>query len=247
MSDARKLRPVTAPPDPQRAALSAAIAEREAKREALRLAQQTESRGRELLRAAGAKLAAFGDLDAVIVQHRATRIKDAAKGGPAANLDLPADLVHCRAARDEAREHFAANKAAVEGLKGDLAIAEKAFDRAKRNVSECASSVIAAHAAEQAAVLRAAWSNVWHLTDVLNALRGAWLPTRAELPPDAVRLLQLIAGIDFRQWAGGKNNALVRAGERWKGWHAALCRNPDAPMPESADDGVSSAAIHRVA
>ena len=108
-------------PSPSRDALRRAIADRDAAKEALAHATAAERAGIDLLAAAEKELKACGDLDGVIVQHRAKRIKDAAKGGPVADLKLPAELVERRAARDEAREHVVANKVAhaslVESLK----------------------------------------------------------------------------------------------------------------------------------
>jgi hypothetical protein len=248
MSD-KKLRPITDLPDPLRSALSVAISELKAKREALGLAQQAESRGAALLAAAEENLAAFGDVDAAIIQHRAGKFKHAAAaaGGPAPDMHLPEDLAARRHARNEALDVLTAAQSAHESLRADVAAAEKALERAERNVSECASAILAAHAAEQAIALKEAWATVWHQVDQLNALRGAWLPARAELPPDVVRLLQLIAGIDYRQWAGGKNSALARAGERWKAWHSKLCKDARAEISELSDDGASVRAVHRVA
>ncbi len=231
------------PSDPSRDALRGAIADRAAAKDAWAHATAAERAGIELLAAAEKELEAFGDLDDVIVQHRAKRIKDAAKGGPAADLKLPAELVERRVARTEALEHVVANKVAHASLVRELEAAQKALQRAEHRVSEAAGAILREEAIEQAAALRAAWADVWRLADALNALRSVPL----SLPPDAVHFLELVAAFDHRQFPGNFNSALKRAGERWRLWHKSLCDDPDAPKPELSDDDASSAVVGRVA
>jgi len=142
----------------------------------------------------------------------------------------------------EAASAVAAAKAASASLVAELETAQKVLQQAEHRVSEAAATIIHEDAIKQAAALRQAWNVVWQLTDVLNALRG--VPTSLPLPPDAVHLLHLIAGFDHRQFPGGRNVALGRAGERWRVWHQRLCEDPNAPRP---DDGASSAVVERVA
>jgi hypothetical protein len=230
--------------DDARARLRLAIAEREAKQGAVGHVEKAVARGRELLRTLESALAKFGDLDAVILQHRAKRVTDAAQAGPMTpDLKLPVDLVEARKARDEAAEQVTAAKFALKRLSDDLARAQRALQLAERSVNEAAQTILVQEAILQAAALKAAWSNVWHLYDTLIALPGS----SQQLPADAVRILRLMPGIDHRQFVGGRNPALARAKEGWKAWVEALSKNADAPMPELVDDGASSAAVERVA
>jgi len=243
MNRIRKSSPVAPVQPGQRAALQVAIAARVVAEERLRLARQAESRGSELLDAAEAKLAAFGDIDTAIIQHRAAKFKTAAAGGPAPDTRLPDDLETRRRGRDEARDVLAAAKAAHDSLVADVAQAQKAFQRAERLVDEAAQAILAQQAVLLAANLKATWAGVWHLFDTLSALPGS----SEQLPAEAVRILRMLPGIDHRQWAGGKNAALARAKERWKAWFAALLTDANAPVPDLVDDGASSAPVHRVA
>ena len=243
MNSIRKFSPVAPVPPGQRVALQAAIAARLAAEGRLRLAQQAESRGFELLDAVEAKLAAFGDIDTAIIQHRAAKFKNAAAGGPAPDMCLPDDLATRQTRRDEARDALNAAKAAHESLVADVAQAQKALQRAERLVDEAAQAILAQEAALLAANLKASWASVWHLFDTLSALPGS----SEQLPAEAVRILRMLPGIDHRQWAGGKNPALARARERWKTWFAALLTDANAPVPDLVDDGVSSAPVNRVA
>jgi L-lactate utilization protein LutC len=232
--------------DPARGRLRQAIAEREAKEEELRRVEMAEARGRELLRTLQNALAKFGDLDAVILNHRAKRVTDAAQAGSTPpDLKLPADLAEARKARDEATEQVAAAQCALKNLGTKMIEARNVLQRAERLVGEAAQVVLVEEATFQAVALIAAWSNVWHLYDTLVALPG---PSQ-QLPADAVRILRLIPGIDHRQFPGpgGRNPALARAKGGWKTWFDALLQDADAPMPELVDDGASSAPVVRVA
>jgi hypothetical protein len=110
-----------------------------------------------------------------------------------------------------------------------------------------ASAVLADEATKQAEALRQAWSAVWHGLDTLGALRGAWLPVRPEIRPDAIRLIQMLGALDHRQFPAGRNAPLARAGQRWKDWHAALSKDASAEAPDFRDDGASVANVYRVA
>jgi hypothetical protein len=134
--------------------------------------------GRETLSRAEAKLATFGDVDDAIVAYRSERIKAVAKGGPAADLTLPDDLLNRRAARDQALQEVAANKVAHNSLVADVSAAQKDFRRAEECVNEAANSILFEKARSQAAVLKAAWSNVWHLFDALGSFKPAGVSER---------------------------------------------------------------------
>ena len=109
----------------RRAELRNRIQDRDAAQERVHHAQASEKRGRELLDAAEDKLASFGDVDAAVLNHRADKIKRAAAGGPPPDMNLPDVLIKRRAARDEARERFAATKVAHESLVADHGPAQK--------------------------------------------------------------------------------------------------------------------------
>ncbi len=226
-------------PSPSRDALRRAIADRDAAKEALAHATAAERAGIDLLAAAEKELKACGDLDGVIVQHRAKRIKDAAQGGPVADLKLPAELVERRAARDEAREHVVANEVAHASLVRELEAAQKALQRAEHRVSEAVALILQAEANRLAGALQTAWNAVWMLHDVL-----AVLPV--PLPRDAVDVVQQIGRFDYRQFSGGRNQALARAGEDWRTWQKLLCEDADA-HPLKFNDSASSTVVERVA
>jgi hypothetical protein len=243
-----QIKPVTPAPPERRAALRAAIAERAVAEEQLRRAQQAEKRGHDLLDAAEAKVAVLGDVDDLILGHRADKIKQAAAGGPAPNMSLPDDLVERKAASDEAQAVLAAAKAAHQSLVADVAQAEAANRKAELKVSGCAVEILVAKGMLKAGALKLAWGKVWEL----NALAGCWwpgagAPRRTELPAAAIRPLQVTAQYDHRQFAGNFNSGLKRSGERWRAWHAALCRDADAEMPEIVHDGASSTAVDSAA
>lgn len=227
--------------DPARETLRKALAGRDAAKEAVRVASEAATRGKELLQGAEAKLAAFGDVDAAIVEHRAASFKSAARGGTKPSLVLSDDLLKRERGRNDAASAVAAAKAAHTSLVAELEEAEKVIGRAEAVVAEGAATILQEEAIKQAAALNAAWSSVWQLTDVLNALRG--VPTALPLPADAIWLLNLIAGFDHRQFAGGRNTALGLAGERWRTWQEALCKSADAGRPDFDGDR----AIERVA
>jgi hypothetical protein len=244
MSNIRKVSPAPAAPSGQRAALRDAITERDAKRVAVSRVEKTEARGRELLRTLESALTKFGDLDAVILQHRAKRVTDAARAGQVPpDLKLPDDLVDASKARDEAVEQVTAAKYALRNLSTEVAQAHTALQRAENLVREAAQAILVEEATLLAAALKVAWSNTWHLYDTLNALPR----TNQQLPADAVRILRLIPGIDHRQFPGGRNPALARAREGWRTWFEALLKDGDAPKPDLADDGASGAPVGRVA
>jgi hypothetical protein len=235
MNNPTRMRLAPSPPN-HRAALRDSIRNRDAMQERVHHAQAAERRGRELLDAAEAELASFGDVDAAILNHRADKIKRAATGGPSPDMSLPDVLVKRRTARDEAREHVAATKVAHESLVSDLGHAQNALRQAEQHVSDAATAVLVEEGVAVAAALRAALENVWQSYDVLNALAGCWLayaqgshPIR--LPSDAVRTLQFITALDHRQHPGGTNVAFNRATQQWRNWHKMLCKDSDATMP----------------
>lgn len=218
----------------------------------MRRAQQAEKRGHDLLDAAEAKVAVLGDVDDLILGHRADKIKQAAAGGPAPNMSLPVDLVERKAASDEAQAVLAAAKAAHQSLVADVAQAEAATRKAELKVSECAAEVLVVKGVLEAAELKLAWQKLWNTFDELSALAGCWwpgagAPRRTPLPAAAVRVLQSTAQYDHRQFAGNFNSGRKRAGERWRAWHAALCHDADAEMPEIVDDGATPAAVDSAA
>jgi hypothetical protein len=238
-----------APDNPTRSTLRSAIVECNVAKERMQRAKQTVQRARELLKGSEEKLTAFGDVDALILKHRADKIKRAATGGPAPDMSLPDDLVARRTMRDEAREHVAAAKAAHESLVADLGQAESAVRKANLRVSECAIEILVAEGAIQAAALKSAWKNLWDTFDELSALAGCWWPGNesprpTRLPADAIQVLQATAQYDHRQHPGGSNAALKQAGERWRAWHERLCSDADAKF---VDDDASSGTVERVA
>jgi hypothetical protein len=244
MSSIWKISPAAPVPPGQRAALREAIAERQVKQEAVGRVERSITRGRELLAALEKELAKFADLDAVILRHRAKRVTDATRAGTdQPDLKLPVDLIEARRTRDEAAEQVAAAKFALKNLATDLAQARTALQQAERRVTEAARAILVEEATLQAAALIAAWSNVWHLYDVLAVLPGS----NQQLPAAAVQILKLLPGIDHRQFAGGRNPARARAKETWERSLGALRDNAEAPMPEFVDDRSSSAPVGRVA
>jgi hypothetical protein len=91
----------TDPASTMRAALATAISERDTAKEALRIASESAERANELLQAAKVKLAAFGDVDHEILQHRAASFKAAVQRTiPKATLELPEELICRERARD---------------------------------------------------------------------------------------------------------------------------------------------------
>jgi hypothetical protein len=175
----------------RRTELKAAIAARNAKLEVHREAEQAEQRGRELLRSTEADLAKFADVDGTILKHRAGKIKAAAKGGPTPDLKLPGALVQRKVARDEAREHVDAAKAAHDSLVTDLGAAKRQLKQAESQVTSAANAILVEEGIQRAAALSRAWDEVWRVYDELQALAGSWLPgpvtpvrvERCEWPP----------------------------------------------------------------
>ena len=227
----------------QRAALRKAIVEREAGREAVRTAGESADRAKQLLRAAEAKLIAFGDVDGAILKHRAASFKSAAQGGPTPSLALPAELLKRERARDEAASAVAAARAAHGSLVSELAEAQAALRKAETTVSELAGQVLIVETAEQGGALTAIWNDLWATIDALNALRS----TGVQLPREVVRTLQSFEGMDHRQFPGNRNEQLVRAIQYWKAYRNALCASADATQPNPLDGGVTPAATERAA
>jgi hypothetical protein len=235
-----KTPPLASVRHPVRTRLGRAIVARDSRKGQLDAAQAAEQRGRELLDAAEAKLAAFGDVDAEIVEFRAAKYRVAATGGaPPNSMALPAPLIAKERARDEARGAVAAAKAAHESLVTDLEQAEKVLRQAEAEVGALAAEILSAEGIEIAAALRVAWSSVWQKMDQLGALTSSWLPDAqglrpARLPPDVVALMQGVAAFDHRQFPGGRNPSLLKAGANWRRWFAALCTDPDAQLAADA-------------
>jgi hypothetical protein len=231
----------------ERDELRKAITEREVARETFRVSSETAAKAKELLKAAQAKLAAIGDVNEEILNCRAASFKRAAQGGPKPSLSLPDDLVRRSRARDDAAATVAATQAAYASLSGELATAEVALHKAEAKVSEKASAVLVAGAAEPGRNLNAIWNELWATIDALNALR---LALRVKLPADIVRTLQSFEAMDHRGFPGGRNAALATAAQHWKAYHAALCADAEAQAPTSHDgDGNASSAavVERVA
>jgi hypothetical protein len=228
----------------ERAALRKAIAEQDTTKDAVRVAHDSTNRSAEQVRSAEKKLAAFGDVDSAILEHRAASFKSAAQGGPKPTLALPDDLVRRERARDEAASAVAAAKAAHASLAGELAAAEKALHRAEFKVSEAANHVLVAGAIEPGGALTRIWSDLWATIDMLNGLRAS---LHVKLPPDIVRTLESFGAMDHRMFAGGRNDQLTRAGQHWRSYHTALCKCADATQPDLTNERVSSAVINRVA
>jgi hypothetical protein len=231
------IRPVASTPD-RRSALREAHRAREQVRAQCYRAQKTERAVREALLATTANLDELGDVDALIVEFRASKITDAAQGGSTPDLKLPAYLEQRRRARDTAREEVAAAKVAHDRAHAELTEAERALQRAELKVSTAAAEVLLAdRAIKLADELRTAWSDLWRLTDELSAYSSAWFtgidgPHAAQMPPGIVGLLQRIAGFDNRQFAGGTNRELARSRELWLAWYRSLLADADAAMPE---------------
>jgi hypothetical protein len=167
-------------------------------------------------------------------------------------MSLPADLVKRKAASDEARAVLAAAMAAHQSLAADLAQAEASMRKAELKVSDCAVEILVVKGVLKAGTLKLAWKRLWDAFDELEALAGCWwpgvdAPRRTQLPAAAVQVLQATAQHDHRQFPGNSNSGLRQARERWRAWHAALCRDADAELPEFVDDGSSSAAVDSAA
>jgi hypothetical protein len=226
----------------ERAALRQAIAARDAAKEAVRVAEASAQRGKQMLQAAQGKLDKFGDVNGAILRHRAASFKDAAKGGSKKpSLALPADLLNKERARDEAASEAAAAKAAHQSLVGEFAEAQSALRNAERNVSDLAGQVLIAETAEGGIALTAIWAELWETVDSLKALSSSGV----KLPQEVASTLVSFDGLDHRQFAGGDNAQLRRAISYWKAYRDALCASADATKP--IDDGLTPAAVERVA
>jgi hypothetical protein len=228
----------------ERAALRQAIAAREAAKERVGVASKSAERGKQLLREAQHKLEQFGDVGDAILKHRTASFKSAVQGGPKPSLALPDDLVRRERARDEAAASVSAAKAAHGSLVGDFAEAQSALRKAESRVSELAAEVLVAETAARGRGLAELWNELWATIDALNALG---LSLRVKLPSDVVRTLQSFEGMDHRQFPGNRNAQLASAVLHWRSYHAALCASADATGPNLSDDGVSPAAVERVA
>jgi hypothetical protein len=217
-----------------RFSLRSAIIERNAAKERLDLAQQAAERGHALLLDAENRLEKFADVDAEIVAFRAERFREAAtscRGAPPDSLALSPTLIAKERRRDEARGAVAAAKAAHASLVADVGYAEKAVRKAEQEVSGIAVEILIAEGTRKAAALRTLWRELWETQDAVSALLGARL---GSLPAEAVALVQSIAGLDHRQFPGGRNASLVAAGAAWRRWHAALCADADAEFDPAA-------------
>jgi len=234
----------TNPVSTERAALRLAIAERNAAKEVARVASETGDRSQEQVRNAEARLAAFGNVDDAILKHRAASFKSAAQGGPKPSLALPDDLVRRERARDEAASAAAAANAAHASLASELTQAKSALRKAELKVSETAGQVLVAEAAERGRSLSDLWNGLWSTIDELNALRSS---PHVKLPNDIIRTLQSFAAMDYRQFAGGRNQQLARADQHWRLYYVALCKSADATPPDPINDSVASVVVERVA
>jgi hypothetical protein len=235
----------TDPASTMRAALATAISERDTAKQALRIASESAERANELLQAAKVKLAAFGDVDHEILQHRAASFKAAVQRTiPKATLELPEELICRERARDEAAATVRAVQAAHTNLVGEFAEAQASWRKAERNVSEAANSVLVAEIAARGQALTDIWNNLWATIDSLNALRTS---LHVKLPNDVIRTLNSFESLDHRQFPGGRNEQLARASQHWRSYHTALCKCADATQPDPNNESVSSAVTNRVA
>lgn len=218
-----------------RAALRAAIANRNAAVASVRSATETASRGQTLLARAEAELAKLGDVENAVTAHRAGKIKQfATNGGPEPDMSLPHDLIERRAARDEARDHVAATKAVVDALMSELQAAESVLGRAEFAVSTAARNVVIEEAGKLGEQLSDLWTRVWVAADQLQAIAGLWLPNppagpkTITLPWSIIEILNAMARADFRQFPAGQNPHRERAGDAWRQWYGALCLDAEA-------------------
>jgi hypothetical protein len=218
---------------PARARLRTAIETRDGARGRLEAAQQAAERGRALLSDAENRLEKFGDVDREILAWRAEKFRVAATGGTSPDsLALPPSLILKERRRDEAKGVAAAARASLASLEADLEQVAKALARADSEVATVAVEILVAEGTRKAATLRTLWRELWETQDAVSALLGARL---GSLPAPAVALVQSIAGLDHRQFPGGRNAALMAAGAAWRRWHAALCADADAQF--SRDEG----------
>jgi hypothetical protein len=225
----------------ERDALRKAIADRDAAKEAVRVASDIADRGKEMLRVAKRKLEQFGDVDGAINQHRAASFKAAAKGGPKPSLALPPELLKREQGRDLASSEVAAARDAHSSLVGEFAEAQAALRRAESKVHELAGQVLIAETAEEGLTLMACWHELWDRYDSLRGLSTSGV----QLSQQAVFALQSFASMDHRQFAGGRNEQFGRAVEFWKQYRSALCDSADATNP--IDGGTNTTAVDNAA
>jgi hypothetical protein len=126
---------------PARTALRAAIAELEAAKARRHRVVQAEQRARELHIASERMLAALGEVDLNVAQHRVEEDKRAATDEPFRDQGLPYDLLARRAVREKSRERVTATKAAHKSLSADLRHAEIAVRESGQKVVTAAIEV----------------------------------------------------------------------------------------------------------
>jgi hypothetical protein len=138
-----------------------------------------------------------------------------------------------QAERQRSRQRADATKAAHEGLRADLSLAEIAVQESTQKVASAAIDLLTAAAFTQANALEAAWNNVWRHYDRLSALADCQVRYaegfhRIKLPAEIVKLMEAIAALDRRSFPGGHNEVAVRAGKLWCRWFEALTTNAEA-------------------
>jgi hypothetical protein len=223
----------------ERAALRSAIEARQICRHQVRGATTAAERTKALLGEATGKLAAFGDLDAEILQHRASGIRrQAVDGGPTPDMTLPGEMVARRAARDDAREILAASKAAHDGLLRELETARVGLQKAESLVNLAVRAVMQEQTNALALQLDRLWHDLWFAADQLNARASEWLPGTngprpLEVPYAATEILRMVKHADFRELVGGRNLGRERMGAEFRSWHAALLNDAAAPAPDT--------------
>jgi hypothetical protein len=215
---------------PARTALRAAINELEAAK--ARRNELLQDQARELDLAPERMLTALGGADRATSLHKvkhdqsvATQRRD--------DKGLFFQFVAQQAERQKSRQRADTTKAAHEGLRADLSLAEIAVQESTQKVASAAIDLLTAAAFTQANALEAAWNNVWRHYDRLSALADCQVRYaegfhRIKLPAEIVKLMEAIAALDRRSFPGGHNEVAVRAGKLWCRWFEALTTNAEA-------------------
>lgn len=232
--------------DTARDRLRAAIAKRNSRREAVRMAEATAARADALLREAESALAAFGNVDAECAAFRSSLVRQAvSSGGEVTTLDLPPHLHKRVRDRDAAR----ARRDDIDGTKAQLAaeleMTKNTLSAAERAVSFAARDVLLEAAEHMAGRVYSARRALLAARDELSALVGLWVASDfvdgrlTALPIAAwVRRELDISGFAApeaaRQFAESMPALRAPTTEEFRRAVAALAEDADAPLPETA-------------
>lgn len=190
-----------------RAALSVAIAAREAAEGVAAEASQAVERAAGMHRAATNTLKGFDGLDARIGQHHARSIR------AGETIGLTPDIATDRDARDAARNEVAGLEAGLRHLAGEHKEAMAALVAARSAVDQAADGIIAAEAAELAEQVDRAEAATRALRDRLEALIVAC----------QIRVSERVREVNGR-----------RVMSNWEAMQRPVYRAGDAPIEQSA-------------